>query len=155
LRSQLSRLGCSYLAQEPRNEVTKDNCLVGLGVARRRRNAGSCPQVALPLVEPPVTGARVEEQDARSTVDQPSTVESLDAALIHGLDGRLESGIFGLEDFDLDLGLELLSAGDWRRRGVDSTYGGLVPGAQQRVCGAILGRCDLSFGLEDRVDTTN
>jgi hypothetical protein len=144
----------SYLAQEPRNEVTKDDCLVGLRVAWRRRNASSGPQVALPLIEPPVTGACVEEQNARGAVYQPSTIESLDAALIHGLDSGLESGIFGLEDFDLDLGLGLLSAGDgalW----VDSTYGSLVPGAQQRVCGAILGGCDLRLRLEDRVDTTN
>lgn len=30
-----------------------------------------------------------------------------------------------------------------------------VPGAQQGVCGAILGRGDLGLGLEDRVDATD
>lgn len=95
----------THLTKEPRNKVAKDNGLVGLRIARRRRNASSRPQIALPLVEPPVARAGVEEEHTRCAVNEPSSVEHLDAAVAHRLDGGYESRVFGLNGLHLDRGL--------------------------------------------------
>jgi hypothetical protein len=95
----------AHLAKEPRNEVSKDNRLVGLRIARRRRDACGGPQVALPLVEPAVARASVEKEHSRRAVNEPTSVERLDAALLHRLDCSYEGRILWFYGLDLDGGL--------------------------------------------------
>ena len=95
----------SYLAQEPCNEVSKDDGLVSLRIARRRGNTGGRPEVALPLVKPPVAGTGVEEKHTWGAVNQPASVQHLDAALVHGLDGSDQSRVLGLNWLYLNSGL--------------------------------------------------
>ena len=94
----------THLAQEPRDQVTEDDSFVSLVVIWRTGDASSRPKVALPLVELVVAGASVEQQHARCAVNQPSAVESLDATVVHRLDGCDHSRVFGLDLFDLDCG---------------------------------------------------
>jgi hypothetical protein len=98
----LNRSNSTHLAQEPRNQVAKDNGLIGLGITRRRRNASTRPQVALPLIQISVSGARVKQQHPRGTVNQPPTINRLDAPVVHRLDGRNHGRVLGLQFFDLD-----------------------------------------------------
>lgn len=100
---------CSYLSQKPRDQVAKDNGLVGLGVAGRRGDSRRGPEIALPLVEPAVAGAGVEEEHAWGAVNQPSAVEHLDAAVVHRLHGRDQGRVLGLNGLDLDGRLDLLA----------------------------------------------
>jgi hypothetical protein len=106
-------------------------------VIRRAGNARSRPKITLPLVQLVVTRASVKQQDARSAVNEPSSVECLDSSLIHAPDSRDHGGISWLDFFDFDGGR------------------GAVERAQQGVHGAILGGGDLSFRLEHAVDSTD
>jgi hypothetical protein len=47
-------------------------------------------------------GGRVEEQDARSTPNQPAAIQSPHASIVHGFYGGGKMRIFGLELLDLD-----------------------------------------------------
>jgi len=95
------RLG-SYLAQEPGHQVSKENRLVGLMVIWWGRDPGHVPEIALPLVELVVDGASVEQQDLGCALDQPATVQELDAALLHRLEGQTQLGRVGFEGLDLE-----------------------------------------------------
>lgn len=77
--------GRVHLSQEPCDQIAEDDGLVRLVVARWRRNAGNGPEVALPLVEELVSSAGVEEQDSRGAINQPATIECLNAAVVHVL----------------------------------------------------------------------
>jgi len=106
----------TYLAEEPSDKVSKDNCFVGLVVAIRAGNAGNVPKITLPLVQESVGGGGVEEQDARGTLNQPAAVESSHASVVHGLYGGGKMRVFGLELLDLDGSLRG-SAAQWRTQG--------------------------------------
>jgi hypothetical protein len=95
----------THLAKEPRNEVSKDNGFVGLGITGRRRDASSGPQVALPLIEPSVARAGIEEEYTGRAVNQPASVECLDTAILHRLDGGYQSRVLGFYGLHLDGGL--------------------------------------------------
>ena len=127
----------THLAQEPRDQVTEDDSFVSLVVIWRTGDASSRPKVALPLVELVVAGASVEQQHARCAVNQPSSVEGLDATVVHGLDCSNHGRVLGHDLFDFDGGR------------------GAVERAEHGVVGAIFGCGDLSLGLEDRVDATD
>ena len=117
----------THLAQEPRDQVTEDDSFVGLVIVGRTGNASSRPEVALPLVELVVAGAGVEQQHTRCAVNQPSSVEGLDATVVHGLDCSYHGRVFGHDLFDFDGG----------RGAVERTEHGVV--------GAIFGCGDLSL----------
>jgi len=106
------RRSSTHLAQEPGNQVAKDDGLVGLGIARRRGDASTRPQVALPLIQVSIGGARVEQKDARSAINQPPAIDGLDAPVVHRLDRRRHGQVLGLEFFDLDC--DLLSSLAWQ-----------------------------------------
>lgn len=145
------------LAEEPGNQISKDNGLVSLVVVSGRWDAGSGPQISLPFVEFVVSTACIEEQDTWSAVDEPSAVKRLDASLIHRLDCRNESWITGNNLFHLDGCLLRGSALNdvslyWccfkkteisRVGGMGTTHRSPVQGAEQGVSQAILGRRDL------------
>jgi len=151
-------MSLAHLAQKPSNQVAKNNGLVCFRVIGRRRNARHGPQVAFPLIEVSVGSAGVEQQDSRSAINKPSTVESLDASVFHRLDGSDQGRVLGFNHLNLDGGLfrcqpcldPLLFVDD---RG--GPYRISIERSQQCVCRAVFGSRDLSFGLEDRVDTTN
>ena len=77
----------SHLAQEPSNEISKDDGLVRLMIIWSGGNAGKVPEVTLPLVETGILAARVEEEDVGVALDEPATVEDLDACGAHGVEG--------------------------------------------------------------------
>lgn len=130
-------IAASHLAQEPCDQVTEDDSFVGLVIIRRAGNAGSRPKVALPLVKLVVASAGVEQQHARCAVNQPSSVESLDATVVHRLDGSYHCRVFGHDFLDFD------------------SCRGAVERTEHGVVGAIFGGGDLGLGFEDRVDATN
>ena len=105
----------THLAEEPCNHVAKHNSLVCLVVVGRRGDTGNVPEVGLPLIEPSgmsadtatrtftngrfyvpvVAAASVEKEHAGGTLNEPATVEVLDAAVLHVLEG-LSHGRSGL-----------------------------------------------------------
>jgi hypothetical protein len=99
----------SHLSQEPCNQVSKDNGLVGLGIAWRRGDAGRRPQVTLPLIEPSIARTSVKEQHTGRTVNEPASIERLDASILHRLDRGDKSRILGFYGLDLDRSLVSLS----------------------------------------------
>lgn len=64
----------SYLSEEPCDQVSKYDSLICLVVVSWRRNAGSRPEISLPLVELVVSATSIEQKDSGSTINQPSTV---------------------------------------------------------------------------------
>lgn len=76
-------LTITYLSEEPRDEIAKDNSLVGLGITWRRGDATNRPQIAFPLVQIIVCGACVKEKDSRCSVDQPTAIKGLDSSIVH------------------------------------------------------------------------
>jgi len=106
-------------------------------VVGRAGNASSRPKVTLPLVELVVASASVEQQHTRCAVNEPSSIQRLDATIVHGLDRSYHGRVFGHDFFDFDGG------------------GGAVERTKHGVVGAIFGRGDLSLGFEDRVDATD
>lgn len=66
-----------------------------------RGDAGQVPEVALPLIEAGVGAAGVEEEDAGVALDEPATVEDLDALGAHGVEGGEEMLVGGLLWLDL------------------------------------------------------
>ncbi len=84
--------GCGELArdifaEEPRDEVAKHDSLVRLVVVGWARDASEIPQVALPFVKAVVLAAGIEQQDSGCALDQPSSVQRLDALGAHALEG--------------------------------------------------------------------
>lgn len=99
----------AYLTQEPCDNVSENDSLVGLVISRGRWNAGCGPQVALPLIQVTISGFSVEQKDSRCTVDKPSSIQSLNTASIHGFHSLHKGGIFGHDFFNLDRGLLRMS----------------------------------------------
>lgn len=87
-------------AEEPRDEVAKDDGFVGFVVVWWGWDASQVPQVALPLVQSVVFAARVEKEDFGCTFDQPAAVEDLDALVAHALDGADHGRVRRLARFD-------------------------------------------------------
>jgi hypothetical protein len=106
-------------------------------VIGRAGDTSGGPEIALPFVELVVTGASVEEQDTRGTINQPSSIQGLDAPVVHALDCSDQRRISRLHLFHLNRGR------------------GAVQGTDQGVAGAILGGGDLSFRLEHTVDSSD
>ncbi len=106
LESAQCKQQSTNLPEKPRNEVAKDNGLVGLIVVVGRRDGSSIPQVSFPLVHVAVCRLGVEEEDSGGTLDQPAPIQYANATLLHGLDCRREFGVGGLHLFDLDGRLE-------------------------------------------------
>jgi len=71
------------ITEEPRDEIAKDDGLVRFVVAWRARNSGQIPEVALPLVQPRIRAAGVEQEYMGVALDQPTTVKGLDALCTH------------------------------------------------------------------------
>lgn len=143
----------AYFSQEPCNQVAEYDGLVGFRVTWRRGDSRNRPQVALPLVQVSVRSAGIEEKDSRCTVDEPSSVQGLDAPIGHGLDGSDKSRVLWFYLLDLDRCLQRPLAVLWGGHccfvDKQGPYRISVERSQQCVCRAILGRRDLSLGLED------
>ena len=58
-----------YLAQEPCNYVSKNNCFIGFPIIRWRRNASNGPKVPFPFVKFVIGRLRVEQKHPRRTVN--------------------------------------------------------------------------------------
>lgn len=159
-REKTSRLeNRTYLAEEPSNEIAKDNSVIGLVVVVGGRDGGNVPQVRLPLVL--VVGGRfeVKQQDARSTLNKPSSVDNVDASIFHGLDGGGKLRVGGLNLLNLHRSLQFRESAEWPRlwepgEGVRA-HGLLVEGPDQSVAISIFGRRHRGFGLEHGVDSTD
>lgn len=116
----------TYLSKEPRDEVAKDNGLVGLGITWRRGNATNRPQIALPLVQIIVCSARVEKEDPRGSINQPAAIKGLDSSIVHRLDGVAKGRGGRVEFFDLDRGLGAISfSGRWKDFGYVRSCGSM------------------------------
>ena len=59
----------TYFPQEPRDDVAKDDRLVGLMVVGRGWDASKIPKVALPFIQPGVLATGVEQDDLGSAFD--------------------------------------------------------------------------------------
>lgn len=138
VRTTLNAGRPAHLAQEPGNEVTKHDGLVGLVIIRRRRDPRQIPQIALPLVQSVVSRPGVKEDDLGSTLDQPSTVDQLDASVPHSLERQGERGSGGRVD-----------GFDFHRRGL------VAQGSDEGVSTPIFSHGDGGFGLDDGVDTSD
>lgn len=73
----------SYLAQEPSDQITKDDGLVCLVIAYWGGNAGAVPQISLPLIQVLVGSLGVEEQDSGGALDEPSTIKHTNSPVLH------------------------------------------------------------------------
>lgn len=73
----------AYLSQEPCNQITEDNSLIGLMITNRRRNTSSSPKISFPFVQPFVTCSCIDQEDSWGTLDQPSSVHQLNASFLH------------------------------------------------------------------------
>lgn len=134
---QIDELEKTHVAEEPGDEITKDNGLVCLVVIWGTGNAGKVPQITLPLIKTRIHRASVKEQHMRISLDKPATVESLYALRLHGLEGRSKVAICGVLRLNLH-------------------RGGLVgEGTDEAVSVAKLGNSDGDFGLDDRVDAAD
>ena len=134
---QIDELKKTHVAEEPGDEITKDNSLVCLVVIWGTGNAGKVPQITLPLIKTRIHRASVEEQHMRISLDKPATVESLYALRLHGLEGRSKVAICRVLRLNLH-------------------RGGLVgEGTDEAVSVAKLGNSDGDFGLDDRVDAAD
>lgn len=76
----------THLAEEPGDDVAKDDGLVGFVVVGRGGDASEIPEITLPFVETGVLTACVEEENVRGTFDEPSSIESLYAHTSHGVE---------------------------------------------------------------------
>ena len=92
----------AHFSQKPGHKVAEDDSFVGFVVIWRRGNAGRGPEVSLPFVKLVVASASVEEKHSGGAIDKPSSVECLDAPLVHRFDGGHHSLVFGLELFNLN-----------------------------------------------------
>ena len=95
----------TYLAEEPSDEIAKDNGVIGLVVVVGGGNGGNVPQVRLPLVLVVAGRFEVKQKHARGTLDEPSPVDDVDAAVLHRLDSRGELRVGGLDLLHLHCGL--------------------------------------------------
>jgi hypothetical protein len=86
----------THLSQEPSRQVSQQDRLVRLRVVWGRRNARQVPQVSLPFVKTVPHRSGVEEEDLGSALDEPSTIEELDAAVAHRGEGADEGGVGGV-----------------------------------------------------------
>jgi hypothetical protein len=77
----------AYISQEPGDEVSQDDRLVGFLVTWGTRNTSQVPEVRLPLVEFVVHAAGVEEQNMGVALDEPSSIENLYALSTHSVNG--------------------------------------------------------------------
>lgn len=103
----------TYLAEEPSDEIAKDNGVIGLVVVVGGWDRGNVPQIRLPLVL--VVGGRfeVKQKDAGSTLNKPSPVDNVDATILHGLysGGKLKVG--GLDLLNLHRSLQFRESAGW------------------------------------------
>jgi len=68
----------THVAEEPGDEITKDNGLVCLVVIWGTGNASKVPEIALPLIKTRIHRAGIEKQHMRISLNKPATIESLD-----------------------------------------------------------------------------
>ncbi len=92
----------AHLSQEPRHQITKNDSIVGLGVAGGGRDARLCPEISLPLIQPPIACADVDEEYSRGTLDKPPSVHDFDTSFLHRSYGVFQVTFGRLELFDLD-----------------------------------------------------
>lgn len=82
----------THLSEEPGGEITEQDGFVRLLVVGRGWDCGEVPEVRLPLVEAVSDAARVEKEDLRCALNEPSAVHELDASFAHGGEHRGEGG---------------------------------------------------------------
>lgn len=143
------------LSEEPSDQVTEYNGLIGLVVVGGRRNGREVPEVCLPFVQVAICGLGVDQQNPRGALDKPATIEYSDTAVSHRLDccGQFWDGWFQL--LNLDSSLDLLAICRRQEGQTVFIYRLVVERPYQGVPLAILGRRYWSLGLEDRVDTAH
>jgi hypothetical protein len=76
----------THLAEEPRDNVPKDNSLIRLVIIRRTGNTRQIPKIRLPLIQPIVARSSIKQEYSGCSFDKPSTVDQLDASVSHRLD---------------------------------------------------------------------
>jgi hypothetical protein len=127
----------AYLAKEPGDDVAKHDRFVRFVVIRWAWDARQTPQIAFPLVQARILAARVEQQHPWCTLDQPSSVQALDALIPHPLQRRRQMWICWLLLFDLHRSRLVAERSD------------------EAVSIAILSDRDRHLGLDDRVDPSD
>jgi hypothetical protein len=75
--------GNTDITEEPGDKIAKDDGLIRFVVAGRARDARKVPEVPLPLVQARIRAAGVEQEYVGVALDQPTTVEGLDALCAH------------------------------------------------------------------------
>ena len=105
----------TYLAEEPSDEIAKDNGVIGLVIVVRGWDGGNVPQVRLPLVLVVAGRFEVKQKDPRSTLDEPSPVHNVDAAILHGLDSGGKLRVGGLDLLNLHRSLQFWESVEWPR----------------------------------------
>lgn len=162
----------AHLAQEPSDQVSKDDRLVGLVIIRRSRDPGQIPKIGLPLVQPVVSRSGVKEDDLGGSLDQPSTVDELDTSVPHGLEregerrssrtlGKMHGG--NCQPKPRNLARDFSRGAPAYQLLIYSRFNVLhlhrrrlvAQRPDQRVPTPILGDGDGSLGLDDGVDTSD
>src|SRR5690242_12971436 len=72
----------TYLAKEPSDEIAKDDGVIGLVVVVGRWNGGNVPEVRFPFILVVAGRLEVKQKHARGTLDEPSPVDDVDAAVL-------------------------------------------------------------------------
>jgi hypothetical protein len=105
----------TYLAEEPSDEIAKDNGVIGLVVVVGGWDGGNVPQIRLPLVLVVASRFEVKQKDPGSTLNKPSPVNNVDAAILHGLDGGGKLRVGGLNLLNLHRSLQFKESAEWPR----------------------------------------
>lgn len=106
-------------------------------VIRRCRNACQVPEIAFPLVQTRVLASSIEQEHMRCTLNQPTAIKALYAALTHGIKRARKVRVFRLLRLDLH-GCRLVAKG-----------------SDEAVSVAKLLDGDGDLGLDDGVDTAD
>ncbi len=142
-----------YLSQKPRHQVSKYHGFVGLVVPGRGGDTGRVPEVRFPLVEESICTLGVYQDYPRGPLDQPTTVDNINASLFHRLDRRSKDWIRRGQSLYFHSRLEQLAV--IPRIQCVTTYRFPIERPDEGISIAILCRGHRRLGLEDRVDTTH
>ena len=89
------------LAEEPCDDVSKNDTLVRFVIAGGCWNPCQVPEIAFPFVQAMILATGIEEKNVGIAVDKPAAVEALDALHTHRFEGASDVGVGWLLCFHL------------------------------------------------------
>jgi hypothetical protein len=91
-----------YFSQEPSNQVSKNNCFICFLISNRCRYPSHAPQICFPLIQTAPYTSSVKQQHPRSTLNEPSAIQELDATGLHRVYCLLQCFGWRIKCFDFN-----------------------------------------------------